>query len=151
MEEIHDSPPSGVHDSPPPEILSQASTLSKEALSLDKSIGGDSIGDKIDKISDKMLTLISAESKRNILSYYRLWMLYIITWFNNLFIYIQLITIILDKNSEGVSFDAYIILLLSSISWFVYGFLLKDFVLIVSNVIKLIGVVALLVVIPKYS
>ena len=132
-------------------ILKKAKILQQPSLSIDTNIGNTSISEKLTNIYDNTLKMVNDDSRRVIISYYRLWMLYIITWLANIFLYIQLFTIVSDKSSKGISLPAYIIFLVSGISWFIYGFLLKDVVLLISNIIKLVGVIALIIIILKYK
>lgn len=99
---------------------------------------------------NKMFNVISETRRTNIIRYYKLWMLYVISWLGNVFLYIQLAKIIRTKDSSSMSLPAYFVLLISSSSWFTYGFLLRDIPLVISGFIQLIGVILLLINIPKY-
>ena len=105
----------------------------------------------VSKLFDKMLGVISDDTRRIAVPYYKLWMLYVISWLGNIFLYVQLAAIISSKDSSTVSMAAYSVLLVASISWLIYGYLLKDFPLLLSGVFNIIGIILLLIFIPKYK
>lgn len=100
---------------------------------------------------DGFYDIMSKEMRRDILVYYKLYMLYIISWLGNVFLFIQLAAILEKKDSTGVSLTAFIVFLITGISWLIYGYLIKDYAIIVSGIVRLIGLTALLIVIPKYQ
>ena len=140
------------------EFIPELENFIEDTIKLqNSSIGSDIIYDKpniINKISlmcEKGYSLIHKDTRGDILVYYKLYMLYIISWFGNVFLYIQLAEIIQKKDSSSMSMIAFIILLITGISWFIYGFLIKDPAILVSGVVRLIGVTLLLIFIPKYK
>jgi|EP01047_Picozoa_sp_COSAG01_P008377 uncharacterized protein with PQ loop repeat len=58
------------------------------------------------------------------------------------FVFIQIITILLNQSSENVSFSAYLVYFLTSLSWLFFGILTKNTVVTASGYV---GIVAALV------
>lgn len=104
------------------------------------------------KWQDTFMNIISDDTRKKILDKYgyRYWM-YAVAIFGGIFLYIQFGTIIYNKDSTNVSMPAYIIYLIASISWLIYGFLLKDWILILSGIINTIGNILLIAIIPVYN
>lgn len=71
--------------------------------------------------------------------------MFIIGGCGSLVFYLQAIKVFYSKDATAVSLTAFLVGLVSVISWAVYGFIIKNRVLFVSNVISTVG--ALLVVI----
>ena len=131
-------------------LIQKANSLQSSSLESESTHEGTATVSKVSGILEKILNIMSQETREKILNYYSLYMLYVITWLGNIFLFIQLAEIIQNKDSSSVSMAAYSVLMVSSTSWFIYGFLLRDPVLLISGLIQMIGVIALLVVIPKY-
>ncbi len=142
----------GEYDTEIESIIQQAQSLQESSLPLEnikESTGG--LYGKITALIAKFLNLVSEEFRYNTLRYYRLWMLYVISWLGNVFLYVQLAEIISKKDSTSVSAAAFSVLLISSFSWFTYGFLLRDPPLLISGMLQMTGVILLLIFIPKYK
>ena len=132
-------------------IIEQAESLQATTVNIEDSNELSESSNKVTTIFDKIFSIMSDNSRRTTVQYYRLWMLYVISWLGNVFLYVQLAKIIKEKDSSSVSMAAYGILLISSISWFTYGFLLKNLPLLISGSIQMVGVILLLIFIPKYK
>ncbi len=65
--------------------------------------------------------------------------------------YLQAYKIFSLKNAEGVSLVAFAFGLLSVSSWLAYGLVLKDRVLIISNIFAIVGALAVITGILLYS
>ncbi len=87
---------------------------------------------------------IEVQSKSKILIHYERYML-VVGVLGQLLFYSQGIKIFLTKSAGDVSILGFLFGLVSVSSWLIYGILLKNKVLVVSNVVAVIG--ALLVVI----
>ncbi|MBK9973301.1 MAG: hypothetical protein IPP14_00745 [Planctomycetes bacterium] len=57
----------------------------------------------------------------------------------NLFFYIQAGKIFYHQSAESVSLEAFAVALWAVMSWFVYGLALKNYVLIIANIVGTIG------------
>jgi MtN3 and saliva related transmembrane protein len=57
----------------------------------------------------------------------------------SLVFYLQAYSIFIEKSAMDVSLLAFLLGLISVTSWLIYGFLLKNQVLVISNVVALIG------------
>lgn len=57
----------------------------------------------------------------------------------SLVFYLQAIKIFTERSASDVSFPAFLVGLVSVISWMVYGILIKNKVLIISNIFATIG------------
>ena len=66
-------------------------------------------------------------------------------------IYIQAYIIYKNRSATDVSFLSFSIICISLCSWLIYGLLIKNRILIVSNVIAVIGSILVLLAIMKYS
>ena len=82
--------------------------------------------------------------------YYDKYMI-LIALFGSIFIYLQAITIISNKSSENVSIPSYILFLIVSLSWLVYGVLWSDSLVVVSGLISTIGSIIALVASISYK
>ena len=81
---------------------------------------------------------------------YELYMLFIAV-FGKAFVLVQSAKILETKNSENVSFLAYIIYLIVNISWFFFGLKKKEFVIIISSLTGIVVAGIILTVIIKYK
>lgn len=64
--------------------------------------------------------------------------------FGKTFLVVQIVKIILDGSSENVSFTAYILYFLTSLSWFIFGIYYRESIVTFSSLIGLTsGLVAL--------
>lgn len=68
----------------------------------------------------------------------------------SIFVYLQASLIIQNKSSENVSMPSYIILLIVSLSWMVYGILWTDWVIALSGIVASIGSIIALVATVSY-
>lgn len=102
--------------------------------------------------SGKFLDFISDSSRNAILDrfYYRYFM-YAVAILGGTFVYIQLGTIIYNKSSTNVSLPAFIVFLFSSIFWLIYGYLVKDWVIILANIVNIIGTLLIIAFIKYYE
>ena len=137
-------------DSSVNDIFQKAKSLEGQDMELEE-ISSDTSSGYLTSIPNKLFSLIGDDTRRVAISYYRLWMLYVISWLGNVFLYVQLAEIISKKDSKTVSLSAYAVLLVSAISWFIYGYLLRDIPLLISGALQIIGVLLLLVFIAKYK
>ncbi|MBN9412650.1 MAG: hypothetical protein J0H12_01815 [Candidatus Paracaedimonas acanthamoebae] len=81
-----------------------------------------------------------SSSKSKFLKYYAKYMLCMGIVGQSLF-YLQAIKIFLTGNAQGVSLSGFTIALFSSISWVIYGHLLKDKILMSVNIIAVLGAI----------
>ena len=66
------------------------------------------------------------------------WM-YFIAVFGNAFFYIQAYKIFRDQDARSVSTVAFCLAFVTVSSWFVYGLILKNKVMLIANVVAMIG------------
>lgn len=64
--------------------------------------------------------------------------------------YSQLYTVIHHKSAVNVSLEGFVCSLITVISWLIYGLMLRDKVLIISNIIGCIGAFGLVIAILLY-
>jgi len=65
--------------------------------------------------------------------------------------YLQAYKIFASKNSENVSLEAFLLGFISVASWLIYGIILKNRVLIVSNIFAVIGALSVITGILLFS
>lgn len=70
--------------------------------------------------------------------------MFFMAFFGNLSSYAQAYELVTSRSVKGVSIPAFVLACFSSLSWMVYGFLKKDYPIIIGNLIGAIG--ALLVI-----
>ncbi len=63
----------------------------------------------------------------------------------------QVRKIIKTKNVEDLSFKMYLILLIGASSWFLYGFLISNWVIIFANALTLFLIILIIFMILKYK
>lgn len=74
----------------------------------------------------------------------------LIAVFGSIFVYLQASVIIQNKSSENVSMPSYILFLIVSLSWMVYGILWTDWIVVISGMIASIGAIVALVATLSY-
>lgn len=78
------------------------------------------------------------ENKKSLFSYYEKYML-VVGILGQAFFYAQGIKIFLEEQAVGVSLPAFLIAFITVTSWMVYGLLLGNRVLVISNAIAALG------------
>jgi uncharacterized protein with PQ loop repeat len=63
----------------------------------------------------------------------------------SVFVYLQAATIIQNESSENVSMPSYVVFLIVSLSWMIYGVLWMDWIVIITGLIAAIGGVLALI------
>ena len=86
----------------------------------------------------------------NTMTTYDRYMLFVVL-VSRVFIVIQIITIIINGSSENVSFTAYYLLLLGSVSWLFFGIFQKSLIVTVSAFLGVLGAITSLNVIVMYK
>ena len=77
--------------------------------------------------------------------------MYFIAVFGNAFFYIQAYEIFRDKSAVNVSTVGFIVAFVTVASWFVYGLILKNKVMIIANIVAMIGAALVVVSTLTYS
>jgi uncharacterized protein with PQ loop repeat len=68
-----------------------------------------------------------------------------------LFLVLQIATMIKNKSSENVSFSSYLILSITTLSWLVFALLNKDTIITVSSMFALVGSLTALNIVVIYK
>ncbi len=97
---------------------------------------------------EKSLEALSMKAKA--LAYYEKYML-LMGILGQMLFYIQGFKILMTESAAGVSLGAFYIGLVSSSSWLLYGFLLNNRPLVLSNLVGVLGAVFVIVGIVVYS
>jgi uncharacterized protein with PQ loop repeat len=62
-----------------------------------------------------------------------------IALFGKLFLFVTIAKIIIDESSENVSFTAYVLYVITSLSWFIFGLYYKETLVTFSSLLGLAG------------
>jgi len=100
------------------------------------------------KTNDRTKMSVNAKH-RTFSKYYDRYMI-LIAVFGSIFVYLQAATILVNKSSENVSMASYILFLIVSLSWMLYGILWLDWLVIVSGIVSSIGAITALVATISY-
>lgn len=71
--------------------------------------------------------------------------------FGKTFVIVQIVKIILDRSSENVSFTAYVLYFITSLSWFIFGIYYKETIVTFSSLVGILGGLVALNVIMSYK
>lgn len=85
----------------------------------------------------------SLQTSAKIMAYYEKYMLFVGV-FGQLLYYIQAVKIFLLGSAEGVSVLAFLLGFISVSSWLVYGYLINNKILVISNLIAVFGALLVL-------
>ena len=74
-----------------------------------------------------------------------------IALFGKTFLVIQIIKIILDESSENVSFTAYLLYFITSLSWAVFGLYYRETIVTLSSYVGMVGGLVAMNVVVAYK
>lgn len=70
---------------------------------------------------------------------------------SKVFLVLQIAKIIADESSQNVSFSAYLVYFISSVSWLVFGIMYKESIVVISAYIGVLGSLVAMIIVVAYK